>query len=69
VSAEWEPGRWWRVLRNGTVWCETSDEDEARASMSEGDTLWRLYERHERRWTRDFHIRAAGGSGEQEESR
>ncbi|MEG1971451.1 MAG: hypothetical protein RR101_15170 [Burkholderiaceae bacterium] len=29
------PGRWWRVLlADGSVWCETSDEDEARAELA-----------------------------------
>jgi hypothetical protein len=33
-EVEWEPTRWWRVLdANGDMWCETSDEDEARDAM------------------------------------
>lgn len=34
--APWVPGRWWRVLEeDGTLWCETSDETEARQSLLE----------------------------------
>lgn len=31
----WEDGRWWRVISDdGTeLWCETSDEKEARAAL------------------------------------
>lgn len=45
---KWSPGRWWRVLdSSGEVWCETSDEDEARERLreKEGDVLERLYDR------------------------
>ena len=42
---EWEPGRWWRVEGpDRELWCETSDEEEARESMRPGDTLYRLFE-------------------------
>lgn len=37
------PGRWWRVMRGEQVWCETSNEAEARRSMSDGDVLLRLW--------------------------
>lgn len=38
------PGRWWRVLDpKGEIWCETSNEREARDSMRAGDTLYRLW--------------------------
>jgi hypothetical protein len=41
---ELHPGRWWRVLgMDGDLWCETSDEDEARECMRPGDTLHRLF--------------------------
>lgn len=44
AKVEWEPGRWWRVVApDGSVWCETSDEAEARESMRPGDLLWRSY--------------------------
>lgn len=49
--SEWTPGRWWRVVSaDGSLWCETSDEDEARESMRPGDTLCRLWERHDSEW-------------------
>lgn len=42
----WEPGRWWRVLSpDGSLWCETSDEDEARAdAVKPGYRLQRLWQ-------------------------
>lgn len=45
-----EPGRWWRVLGpEGELWCETSDEAEARGNVRPGDRLERLYvAKHER---------------------
>lgn len=52
--AEWEPGRWWRVIApDGSLWCETSDEDEARGHMRPGDTLFRQWQRPEYEWRRD----------------
>lgn len=63
---EWKPTRWWRVLyvdgrRHGPgtyegrrmIWCETSDEDEARtarATCPSGGILQRLYERTRDQW-------------------
>jgi hypothetical protein len=58
------PGRWWRVLyadrrraENGPdrlqLWCETSDEHEAREALVRcpgGGVLQQLYERTEREW-------------------
>lgn len=47
---EYIPGRWWRVLRKGELWIETSNEEEARREMKKkGDKLQRLYvyEAHE----------------------
>lgn len=47
----WELSRWWRVIApDGSLWCETSDMEEARNCMREGDTLERLYMRTENRW-------------------
>jgi hypothetical protein len=49
--AEWEPGRWWRVAApDGSVYAETSDEEDARESMRPGDTLWRQWRRVEKEW-------------------
>jgi hypothetical protein len=47
-----EPGRWWRVIAgvDGGLWCETSDEDEAREAMRPGDRLERLYEARLTEW-------------------
>lgn len=40
----WEPDRWWRVTApDGELWCETTDEQEARANVRPGDTLARLF--------------------------
>lgn len=51
MADEWKPDRWWRVVSpNGTVWCETSSEEEARSRMRPGDTLLRLFIRTEERW-------------------
>ncbi len=61
--SDWEPGRWWRVLDpDDKLWCETSDEREARASMREGDTLYRLYVKNEREWRDADSNPPAGGS-------
>lgn len=41
---DYQPGRWWRVTApDGSLWCETSDEDEARQALRPGDTLERLF--------------------------
>lgn len=51
-DAAWEPTRWWQVLTpDGSLWCETSDEDEAREdALRPGHTLRRLYRRMEQEW-------------------
>lgn len=50
-AATWEPGRWWRVLAaDGSLWCETSAEDEARDSMRPGDRLQRQYVTSASKW-------------------
>jgi hypothetical protein len=47
----WQPTKWWRVTApDGSLWCETSNEQEARDAMRSGDTLQRLYERSESEW-------------------
>lgn len=49
--AEWETDRWWRVLApDGSLWCETSDESEARDAMRPGDELQRLWTRRQSEW-------------------
>lgn len=61
MDAEWKPDRWWRVMyaeeRPGgwaaNVWCETSDETEAREALTTcpgGGKLLRLYGRSESEW-------------------
>ncbi|OKH81620.1 hypothetical protein EB73_28010 [Mycobacterium sp. SWH-M3] len=53
-SDGWEPGRWWRVTGpDGQLWCETSDEDEARARVRPGDTLERLWRCVEEEWRQE----------------
>lgn len=47
----WEESRWWHVIApDGSVWCETSDESEARQRMRPGDRLQRLYIRSYGKW-------------------
>jgi hypothetical protein len=47
----WYPTRWWRaVAPDGSVWCESSNEQEVRERMRPGDTLLQLEERTEQRW-------------------
>lgn len=46
-----KPGRWWQVIDpEGRLWCETSREDEARAFMRQGDTLYRLWHETVEEW-------------------
>jgi hypothetical protein len=48
---EMKPGRWWRVVdSNGELWCETSNEKQARDSMRPGDTLQRMYHCERTEW-------------------
>lgn len=48
---EWKPGRWWRVTApDGSLWCETSDEDEARRSMRPDDKLYRSWYAEAEEW-------------------
>lgn len=56
------PTRWWRVLTaQGTLWAETSDEDEARAAMHPGATLHRLYATEPRQeWRNESHLTDTG---------
>ena len=51
MSAEWEPGRWWRVIGpDGSMWCETSSEEEARDALRLGFRLENLWSRTEYEW-------------------
>lgn len=49
---EMVPGRWFRVMQpNGKLWCETSDEEEAReASKETGWPLERLFVSQRSEW-------------------
>ena len=48
---DFQETNWWQVLdQQGRLWCETSNEEEARKSMRSGDVLYRLYEKKESRW-------------------
>lgn len=45
------PIQWWRVRGpDGKIWCETSDEEEARESMRPGDTLVRQWVQKRSEW-------------------
>ena len=49
--ADWQPGRWWRVTSpDGELWCETSDEAEARKMMRPGDKIERLWRKTVEEW-------------------
>jgi hypothetical protein len=51
MSDDWQPTRWWLVNDpDDKLWCETSDEQEARERMRPGDTLSRLWRREEFEW-------------------
>jgi hypothetical protein len=49
-EGEWEPTKWWRVLRGDDLWCETSIETEARKSMRPGDKLEHLWKLERYEW-------------------
>lgn len=46
----WTAGRWWRVMRDGKLISETSDYEEAKATMKVGDRLEREYVRTQYDW-------------------
>lgn len=51
IPPDWSATKWWRVIApNGSLWCETSFEDEARKAMRPGDRLERLYQKTEEKW-------------------
>lgn len=51
MADEFEPTKWWRVIDpHGVLWCETSDKDEAIASMRPDDRLQRRYIKIEYEW-------------------
>jgi hypothetical protein len=61
-TLDWKPGRWWRVVApDDGVRCETSDLDEAIASMRPGDLLQNLWQRREQEW-REVDVSEAKGS-------
>lgn len=39
----WAPTKWWRVMRDGELWCETSFEGEARQEAREGGVPERFW--------------------------
>lgn len=46
-----QPGRWWRVIApDGSLWCETSFENEARSNTRPGDKLQRIWTCVESEW-------------------
>jgi hypothetical protein len=50
-AGEWWPTRWWRVvLKDGTLWCETSDEAEARERIPKGAKLQHMFQKTKREW-------------------
>jgi hypothetical protein len=49
-----QPTRWWRVVApDGSVWAETSDEQEARAAVRPGDQLMRLWSVTHSKWVEE----------------
>lgn len=52
-TAEWKPG-WWRVAApDGSVWAESGNEEDARAAVRPGDTLYRQWRRVQAEWRPD----------------
>jgi hypothetical protein len=50
---EWEYDGWWRATApDGSIWCETSNEQEVREAMRPGDTLWYHEQRVDQRWVK-----------------
>jgi len=46
-----EPTSWWRVVApDGSLWCETSNVNEARRVLRIDDRLERLYVKTEEEW-------------------
>jgi hypothetical protein len=54
TAPAWEPTRWWRsVLVDGSLWCESSDEQEVRAAAARAPTpatVERLMQRTQTMW-------------------
>jgi hypothetical protein len=51
AAGVWFPTRWWRViLEDGSLYCETSSEAEAREDLPKGATVQQLFEKHRRQW-------------------
>lgn len=71
-DTEWEPGRWWRVIAvDGSLWCETSDEQHARDHVRPGDRLLRMERRVQEtiRWVAAPRIQCAVCAGPYDEDR
>ncbi|MCV7174899.1 hypothetical protein [Mycolicibacterium sphagni] len=50
-AGEWFFTGWWRVtLADGTIWCETSSETEARDRVPDGAVLQKLFEKRKTEW-------------------
>lgn len=50
-TPDWQPGKWWRVTApDGSLWAETSDEEDARSRMRPGDVLQRMYVLADSEW-------------------
>ena len=43
TDVKWMPDRWWRVIKDGQVWIETSKEMEAMEALGPGRTLERQW--------------------------
>lgn len=44
LADTFRPGRWWRVVApDGSLWCESSSEQENRDAMRPGDKLYRIW--------------------------
>ena len=50
-EGNWVPTGWWRVVnRDGQIWCETGNQQEALDSMQPGHILYELYEKKQTQW-------------------
>lgn len=62
ATGEWTPTNWWRVTApDGSIWCETSVESEAREAMRPEDSLSRLFELTKTRWIEQMGGTPSGG--------
>lgn len=51
LIGDMKPTRWWRVIGpDGSLWAETSDEEDARGRARPGDRIQRLWSQSIEEW-------------------